>query len=256
MKRPIGIFDSGSGGLSLLPALKKKLPFEDIVYIADHAFSPYGQKEEQAIFERSKIICQALIERNCKLILVACNTVTTQVIEQLRATYAVDFVGIEPAIKPAAKQTKKGVIGVLATQGTLKSSGYRTNVEQHAKNCNIIEQAGTGLVDYIESGDLSSKELEGLLKKHLDPMIKNGIDTIVLGCTHYPFLQPLLTKLLPTSVKIIDNSTPVAQQIDRILKLNHQLTQEKSLGTTCFFSTLASHKMMQFTDGPISYLPL
>lgn len=256
MKAPIGIFDSGIGGLSLLPAVKDLLPKENICYVADNAFAPYGNKSTAEVLDRSRKICSHLLEKKAKIIVVACNTITTQVIQQLRKEFPVHFVGIEPAIKPAAKKSPTGKIGVLATEGTLKSESYNANVKKYVQEAHLIEKAGVGLVAHIEEGDTESETLKKLLTDYLQPMLEADIDTLVLGCTHYPFLQPLLKTLLPKEVTIIDNSKAVATQIERILKANDQLNSSSDLGEYRFYSTSKKHAMEKFTHQEVDYLPL
>ena len=192
MKHPIGLFDSGVGGLSLLPTLQQYLFEEDLCYIADHAFSPYGDKSHSAMLLRAKQLTEILLKKQCKMIVVACNTVTTQVIQELRKEYAVPFIGIEPAIKPAASNTKTGVIGVLATEGTLQSRLFNQNALNYSSHVRVIEQAGYGLVEIVEKDELNHPETYQLLSSYLKPMINEGMDTLILGCTHYPFLIPVI----------------------------------------------------------------
>lgn len=220
MKQAIGIFDSGVGGLSLIPAIQERLPHEDIVYIADHGFFPYGDKSTEVVLARAKKITAALVQHNCKLILVACNTVTTQVIDELRKAYSLPFVGIEPAIKPAAAASKTGVVGVLATKGTFKSDLYHQTIAQHASKIKVVEQVGEGLVEMVENDQGETEEDLTLLQTLTTPLLDQGMDTLLLGCTHYPFLTPSLKKTLPETVKIIDNSLAVAKQIERLLPFN------------------------------------
>ena len=220
MKQAIGIFDSGVGGLSLVPAIQERLPHEDIVYIADHGFFPYGEKSTEAVLARAKEITAALVQHHCKLILVACNTVTTQVIDELRKAYSLPLVGIEPAVKPAAAASKTGVVGVLATKGTFKSALYHKTIAQHASKIKVVEQVGEGLVEMVENDQGETEENIALLHTLTAPLLDQGMDTLLLGCTHYPFLATPLKKILPETVKIIDNSPAVAKQIERLLPLN------------------------------------
>ncbi len=196
MKQPIGFFDSGVGGLSLLPAVSAILPYEDICYLADEAFSPYGEKTSHEILDRARIISKKLLSLNCKLIVLACNTATTQVINQLREEFTVPFVGIEPAIKPAALTSKKGVVGVLATKGTLNSQLFHENSLKNGSKTKFIEQIGTGLVECVEKNKINDTDTYTLLETYLNSMIDEGMDTLVLGCTHYPFLLPVIKKIL------------------------------------------------------------
>ena len=256
MNQPIGFFDSGIGGMSLLPAVEALLPLESICYIADHAYSPYGEKSLDVVLNRARIITEKLLQLNCKLIVLACNTATTQIIDQLRAEFPVSFVGIEPAIKPAALVTKKRKIGVLATKGTLESELFHQSVIEHGSGIDIIPQIGKGLVACIEAGKREDKTTKVLLKSHLDPMIAKGIDTLVLGCTHYPFLINTIEQILPSGVKVIDNSQAIANQIQRLLKKEHNLSGKDSVKKRQFYSTQKENNLSLFTSAPVEYLPL
>ncbi len=184
---PIGIFDSGVGGLSIWKEIHQLFPCESTIYLADSKHAPYGEKSKQEIIDLCIKNTELLLSKGCKLIVVACNTATTNAIEYLRKNYKVPFIGIEPAIKPAALQTKTKKIGILATKGTLSSKLFNSTTEMYADNIEIIEQVGTGLVTQIESGELNSPNTFRLLEKYLKPMIAQNIDYLVLGCTHYPF---------------------------------------------------------------------
>lgn len=214
---PIGLFDSGIGGTSIWQAIHELLPNENTIYLADSRNAPYGQRSKEEIIALSIKNTELLLELNAKIIVVACNTATTNAIKELRQKYAVPFIGIEPAIKPAATHSATQVIGVLATQGTLTSELFYNAVLQY-KNVKIIEQVGHGLVPLIENGDLNSKEMEELLLTYLTPMMEANIDYLVLGCSHYPYLIPMIQKILPESIKIIDSGNAVARQTEYVLK--------------------------------------
>lgn len=215
--KPIGIFDSGIGGTSIWAAIHQLLPNEKTIYLADSKNAPYGQKSKAEIVALSKKNTEFLLEMNCKLIVVACNTATTNAIQELRAKYNIPFIGIEPAIKPAATNSKTQTIGILATQGTLNSELFNKTTEkfQHTK---IIEQVGHGLVQLIESGNIDSPQMMQLLHSYLDPMIEANIDYLVLGCSHYPYLIPQIKKILPADIQIIDSGEAVAKQTQNVLK--------------------------------------
>ena len=219
-KQPIGIFDSGVGGTSIWSAIHGLLPNESTIYLADSKNAPYGPKGKDAIIELSIKNTEYLLEQNCKLIVVACNTATTNAIDYLRTSYKTPFIGIEPAIKPAALQTKTHAVGILATKGTLSSELFSKTSNLFASHINVIEQNGNGIVELIESGQLYSNEMKSLLKVYLEPMIDANIDYLVLGCTHYPYLMPLLIDILPNHVKIIDSGEAVARQTRAILDNN------------------------------------
>ena len=219
--RPIGIFDSGAGGLSVFSELVKELPHESFIYFADSANCPYGSKPQEKIIELSSRITDFLISRQCKAIVVACNTATAAGIDFLRENYSIPFIGMEPAVKPAAINTKTKSIGVLATAGTFKGRLYLETTRKYASDIKVCYQIGEGLVELVEQGDFSSTEAETLLMKYLNPMLDCNIDQIVLGCTHYPFFKPLLSKLLPVNVDIIDPALAVAKQTCKVIIENN-----------------------------------
>ena len=214
--QPIGLFDSGVGGLSIWKDVSSLLPHEDTIYLADSKNAPYGQRSKEDIIALSCKNVELLIGMGCKIIIVACNTATTNAIKELRERYTIPFIGIEPALKPAVLKSKTNVIGILATQGTLSSELFANRVAQY-KNTIIIEQVGLNLVNLIERGDIESAEMTALLYEYLQPMIDRNIDYLVLGCTHYPFLIPQLKKILPSTVTIIDSGAAVAKQTQKLL---------------------------------------
>ena len=228
--KPIGIFDSGAGGLSIWKEINNQLPWESTIYISDSKYAPYGTKGKKAILERSIINTEILLNKGAKIVVVACNTATTNAISFLREKYNVPFIGIEPAIKPAALNTKTNCIGILATQGTLSSALFHETSQLYTKDLKVIEQVGNGIVELIEAGALFSIEMEQLLKSYLTPMLEASMDCLVLGCTHYHFLKPILEKILPNNIKVIDSGPAVAKQTKAILKKHHLLaesTQER-----------------------------
>ena len=235
-KQSIGIFDSGIGGTSIWKEIHALLPYENTIYLADSKNAPYGPKGKDAIIDLSIKNTEYLLSKNCKLIVVACNTATTNAIDYLRATYSVPFIGIEPAIKPAALQTKTDAIGILATKGTLTSELFSKTTNLFASNIKVVEQIGDGIVELIESGNLYSEEMKSLLKVYLEPMIKADIDYLVLGCTHYPYLIPLLLEILPKHVKIIDSSEAVARQTKAILEKHNLLNSETRYSKNEFYT--------------------
>lgn len=215
---PIGIFDSGIGGISIWKEIHQLLPNEHTIYLADSKNAPYGQKSKQEIINLCIKNTELLIEKGCKIIVVACNTATTNAIKYLRANYDVPFIGIEPAIKPAALQTKTKSIGILATKGTLTSELFYNTSELYSENITITEQIGKGLVELIESGKIESDYMTKLLREYLKPMLENNIDYLVLGCSHYPFLIKQIEQLLPGDITIIDSGKAVATQVRSVLK--------------------------------------
>lgn len=257
MQQPIGIFDSGVGGTSIWKEIHVLLPNEHTIYLADSKYAPYGPKGKERIIELCVKNTELLLKKNCKLIVVACNTATTNAIDFLRQNYDVPFIGIEPAIKPAALKTKTNAIGILATKGTLSSSLFSKTATQFASNVEVIEQVGEGIVPLIEEGKLYSEELRALLQVYLEPMIKANIDHLVLGCSHYPYLTPLLLDMLPKHIKIIDSGEAVARQTKAILDqdglLNTQNTNTKAQfftnGNPDVLASLVGNKMnVEFLD--------
>lgn len=230
-EQPIGIFDSGIGGTSIWKEIFELLPNEDTIYLSDSKNAPYGEKTKDQIIELSIKNTEFLINRGCKLIVVACNTATTNAIDYLRNNYTVPFIGIEPAIKPASLHTKTNVIGILATKGTLNSNLFEESSARINKQITIIEQIGEGLVNLIENGAINSKEMTVLLTKYLKPMLTKKIDSLVLGCTHYPYLIPQIRKIVGQNVKIIDSGNAVARQT------KHILTEHCLLNTNVQFHT-------------------
>lgn len=222
--RPIGFFDSGVGGTSIWKEVHALLPLESTIYLADSANAPYGQRSKEEIIALSEKNTEVLLSMGCKIIVVACNTATTNAIQELRAKYAIPFIGIEPALKPAAHRSHTQVIGILATRGTLNSELFNRAVETYP-DTKIIEQVGHGLVQLIENGDIDSPEMDELLHTYLDPMIAEDIDYLVLGCSHYPYLIPKIKNMLPAHVKIIDSGEATARQTRNILQQNELLGQ-------------------------------
>lgn len=214
---PIGLFDSGIGGTSIWKEIHQLMPKESTIYLADTINTPYGQRSKDEIIALSVKNTEFLLEKNAKIIVVACNTATTNAIKELRAKYDVPFIGIEPAIKPAANNSKTQTIGILATKGTLNSELFNKTAEQF-QDTKIIEQIGYDLVGLIENGEMHSDRMTSLLKTYLNPMIEANIDYLVLGCSHYPYLIPQIEKILPKNIKIIDSGEAVARQTQKVLE--------------------------------------
>lgn len=231
---PIGLFDSGIGGTSIWKEIHKLMPQESTIYLADSKNAPYGIKTKEEIIELSFKNTELLLELGCKIIVVACNTATTNAIKELRDKYKVPFIGIEPAIKPAAKNSETNCIGILATKGTLSSDLFHQNVLNYP-NTKIIEQVGYGLVQLIENGQMYSKEMSELLETYLKPMIDANIDYLVLGCSHYPYLIPQIKEILPKNIKIIDSGEAVAMQTKKILSEHIGMSKSK-LNSQIFYT--------------------
>ncbi len=232
---PIGLFDSGIGGTSIWKEIHSLLPGEDTIYLADSKNAPYGQKTKEEIVSLSFKNTEFLLEQNCKLIVVACNTATTNAIKEMREKYDVPFIGIEPAIKPAAIHTKTNAIGILATKGTLSSELFNKTVSGFT-GVNVVEQVGFNLVKLIEEGKLGSEEIKELLRTYLEPMIEANIDYLVLGCSHYPYLVPQIKEILPPHVKIIDSGEAVARHTKKVLEANAMLNTEGHKGKSVFYT--------------------
>lgn len=240
---PIGIFDSGIGGLSVLRHMQLALPQEHFIYFADAGFAPYGDKSPAAISARSLAIAQFLQSKSIKALVVACNSATAAAVDTIRANYpALVVIGIEPGLKPAAQQTRTGVVGVLATAATLSSDRFnslRVQIETESKNVRFIARACVGLADQIEKGELRSNATIQLLERHITPLLSEGADTLVLGCTHYPFVRPAIESLINKndSVLIIDTSEAVTRQLVRRLEHSNLLCEDKGAPIFQVFTT-------------------
>ncbi|MFO7617925.1 MAG: glutamate racemase [Bacteroidales bacterium] len=224
-RQTIGVFDSGVGGLSVWRELVRELPAESFVYLADNAHAPYGSKSREFITGRAMEISRFLIEKGAVLIVVACNTATGAAISRLRQEFPIPFVGVEPAVKPAALESATGQIGVLATAQTFNGEHFQRTFRLYSRSVRVHVRAGDGLVELVESGMAHSDEARALLESYLRPMIEVGIDHLVLGCTHYPFLIPVIREILPPGVRIIDPAPAVARQTRRILEIS-ELTEK------------------------------
>jgi glutamate racemase len=217
----IGVFDSGIGGLTILRAVRQALPCENLLYVADAAYVPYGQKSAEQIRERAMAIGAFLVARGAKLIVVACNTATATAIDRLRGILSVPCVGVEPAVKPAAAATRSSVVGVLATPATLSSERYRALIDRFAGGMRIVGQPCAGLAEHIERGDLDGEQTERLLRSFVEPLLAAGADVIVLGCTHYPLVAHIVQRIAGSSVVVIENGIPVAREVARQLALRN-----------------------------------
>lgn len=227
----IGIFDSGIGGLSVFREIRKVLPDQSYVYYSDNAHCPYGEKTREYIIDRARTITRFLLEKGCEIIVIACNTATAAAIATLREEFPVKFIGMEPAIKPAAQATKTGVVGVLATAGTLRATKYIDTRARWAQNVSIVEHIGQGFVELVEKGITTGPEAESTVRNSLMPLLDAGADMIVLGCTHYPFLSETISKVASEAypereIKIIDPAPAVARHLLEVM--NEEGIQEKS----------------------------
>lgn len=215
--RMIGIFDSGAGGLSVYKEIFRLLPKEKYIYFSDNAHCPYGEKSQEYIIDRACTITDMLISEGCDIIVVACNTATAAAIATLRLRYDIPFIGMEPAVKPAALATKSGVVGVLATAGTLKASKYLDTRDRYTDGVKVVEHVGKGFVETVESGKLSGPEAERTVSESVRPLIEAGSDIIVLGCTHYPFLKDVVQKIAGENVQVIDPAPAAARHLMNVV---------------------------------------
>jgi glutamate racemase len=235
--RPIGVFDSGMGGLSVLKHIHQLLPAEQLLYVADSAFMPYGNQSSELISERCHLITRFFVERGAKAVVVACNTATASAIESLRADFSIPLIGMEPAVKPAVEASRTGIIGVLATSGTLASEKFSKLVQRFDSHAEVIFQPGTGLVEQVEAGELGTEKTTALLQKHLEPLLARNIDVLVLGCTHYPFLAPLIRKIVGDNVTILDTGNAIAVELKRQLERLPSNEISAMDGSVSFFSS-------------------
>jgi glutamate racemase len=216
-RSPIGVFDSGLGGLSVLRELVKRLPEEEFVYVADSGHCPYGGKAQEQIVGRACAISDFLLARGCKLIVVACNTATVAAVEYLRANYSNSFVGMEPAVKPAVALTRSGTVGVLATAATLSGEKLHRLIDRHAGKVRVVTQPCPGLPERVEAGDLSGPQTRALVERYAAPLLAAGADVLVLGSTHYPFLRPLIQEVAGPLVTLLDTGEAVARRVESVL---------------------------------------
>ena len=240
----IGVFDSGVGGLSILDEALRQLPQHNYIYLADSANAPYGERSSDWITDRSLVLCRHLLDEGCDAIVVACNTATAQAIAQIRNSLAIPIIGVEPGIKPAAMQTQNGIVGVLATEATLKSDKFNALLATLPSNCQFIKQAGAGLVPLIEAGKANSEAALELLAIHLQGIQDAGADTLVLGCTHYPFLRKAIRKLLGESIAIIDTSEAVVKQLKRQLEIKAVPNSKNGKQQLTFISSKDEHSLL------------
>lgn len=223
---PVGVFDSGVGGLSVLAEIRQLLPSESLLYVADSGHVPYGEKSPEYIQQRCRELAHFLLGQGAKALVLACNTATVAGVAELRALYpSLPMVGMEPAVKPAAAATRSGCVGVLATTGTLKSAKFAALLDRFASDVRVITQPCPGLVEQIEAGDLNGPVTRALLQRYVEPLLAEGCDTLILGCTHYPFLKPLLRELVPEQVSLIDTGAAVAKQLQRLLTARELLAR-------------------------------
>ncbi len=234
---PIGVFDSGVGGLSVLKEIRALLPAESLCYVADSGYAPYGDKSRDYISERCEYIVRFFLSQQVKAIVVACNTATSVAVDGLRAWCSVPIIAMEPAIKPAALHTKSGVVGVLATTQTIGSANVNRLIAEHGQDMTVLLRACAGFVERVELGELTGQQTEHLVRQHLLPLLEQGADTLVLGCTHYPFLAETIKSVVGDNISIIDPSAAIARELKRRLSDRNQLTTDSVRGSERFLSS-------------------
>jgi len=234
---PIGLFDSGVGGLSVLRHVHQLLPAEQLIYVADSAYMPYGRQEPGLIRQRCHEITDFFVQQHAKAVVVACNTATAASIESLRESFSIPIIGMEPAVKPAVESSRSGIIGVLATSGTLSSDKFFHLVQRFNSYAEVIFQPGEGLVELVEAGELVGERARARLQQCLTPLLRRNIDVLVLGCTHYPFLAPLIREIIGESVTILDTGSAIAAELKRQLGSVNTAAGDGSTGSIRFFSS-------------------
>jgi len=234
---PIGVFDSGVGGLSALREIRHALPGEDLLYVADSGSAPYGDRPGKFIKERAETLVEFFLVERVKAIVVACNTATAVAIQALRTRFSIAIVAIEPALKPAAEITRSGVVGILATSQTLASESFSRLAEKYGMGVQVLLQPCPGLAEQIEKAELESPRTEALIVRYVSPLLERGADTLVLGCTHYPFLSSTIRAVAGPAVSIVDPSVAVARELHRRLKTGDLLSRKANLGTERFWTS-------------------
>jgi glutamate racemase len=235
-RAPIGVFDSGVGGLTILREIRTALPNEDLTYVADAGFLPYGDKSLAFVRARAVAVVEFLAGQGAKAIVVACNTATAAAIDALREHYDLPFIGVEPAVKPAVAASRSGIVGVLATPATLRSERYASLVARFALGRRVLEQPCAGLADHIEQGRLDDAATEDLVRGFVQPLLDAGADTIVLGCTHYPLIAHIVRRVAGPQVEVVENGTAVARELSRQLAA-HSGLNEGGRGTETFWAS-------------------
>jgi glutamate racemase len=246
--RPIGIFDSGVGGISVLKHIRALLPHEHLMYVADSKYAPYGNKTAEEITARCMILADFLMSQNVKALVVACNTATAAAIDELRETFDIPIIGMEPAVKPAAEASKNGIIGVLATVGTLKSAQFAALLESYGRNVKVVTQACVGLVECIERGELDTPETKALIRQYTSPLLAEGADTIVLGCTHYPFVKHVIQEIVGDKITLIDTGAAVAKQLKNKLEEKGLLSTSQQKAEVHFWTNSEAENAEQVTE--------
>ncbi len=246
--KPIGIFDSGLGGLTIYKEINELLPNEHVIYLADSKNAPYGNKSKEEIIAISVKNTEFLLEQGCKLVVVACNTASTNAVKYLREHFSIPFIRVQPAIKPAALNSKTKVVGMLATKGTLNSELLLETSQRFAQGVRVVEQVGEGLVDLIEEGKMHSPEMTGLLEKYVRPMLDKNIDFLVLGCTHYPFLTPQLERIVGDKVRVLDSGEAIARQTRVILEQENLINNSGEKAWRKFYTNKNTQVLQDMLD--------
>ncbi len=242
--RPIGVFDSGLGGLSVLREIRMLLPAEDLLYYADNAYCPYGIRSREEIQERSERISRLLLDQGVKAIVVACNTASAMAIEHIRSEFpGVPFVGLEPAVKPAVKLTRSRKVGVLATPRTVAGERLRWLIETHANGVEVRTVAATGLVELVEEGTLAGPDVVETLRPLLDPMLAAGVDVVVLGCTHYPFLRTEIEAYVGERIPVIDSGVAIARRTRTVLEMHGLRREDTGAGSLTMMTSADAHQV-------------
>lgn len=256
----VGVFDSGVGGLSVLQHIRQQLPQAQLIYVADSGHVPYGEKSPEYITKRSHALTEFLIDKGAQAIVIACNTATAAAAASLRAQFKLPIIGMEPAVKPAVAATKSAVVGVLATIGTLESARFAALLEKYAGKVQIVTQGCPGLVEQVEKGALHSAETRELVQRYTAPLLQQGADTLILGCTHYPFLAPLIREVVGEKIALVDTGAAVARELQRRVQteLSGNISSE---GTAQFYTSgeaaLATRIMSELwgADVAVQHLP-
>ncbi len=249
--KTIGVFDSGVGGLSVLQHIRQTLPDERLIYVADSGHVPYGDKSSDYIEQRSHTLTRFLLEKGAEAIVIACNTATAAAVSSLRSYFDIPIVGMEPAVKPAVAATRSGVVGVLATIGTIESARFAALLERYGEEVEIITQGCPGLVEQVENGELNSKRTRELIERFTTPLIARGVDTLILGCTHYPFLAPLIQETVGNNIVLVDTGAAVARQLQR--RLYNELEDREESHSVARSKLTTSSPAQFFTSGDSAY---
>ncbi len=244
----IGVLDSGVGGISVLKHIHALLPHENLLYVADSKYAPYGNKTAEEITARCMILADFLMSQNVKALVVACNTATAAAIDAMRETFDLPIIGMEPAVKPAAAATKNGVIGVLATVGTLKSAQFAALLESYGRNVKVVTQGCVGLVECVERGELDAPATKVLIQQYTAPLLAEGADTIVLGCTHYPFVKHVIQEVVGDKITLIDTGAAVAKQLKNKLEEKGLLSSSKEKAEVHFWTNSEAENAEQVTE--------